>query len=266
MSALLTVRNAQVHYLNVIEAVRDVSITVEQGQIVALLGANGAGKSTLLKAVSNVLYPEQGKLIHGALEFDGRDIAGLRADEIVRAGLLHVPEGRRLFDRMTVQENVLLGAHTRDHSEARAALEEVYELFPRMHDKREMLAGLLSGGEQQIVAIARALVGKPRLLMLDEPSLGLAPQIIDTIFEAVIKLNREQGISILFVEQNAKLALQVAQYAYIMENGRIVLDGPAQTLISNPDIQEFYLGHGSGGQRKSLRELKHYKRRKRWLS
>lgn len=266
MSALLEVRNVQIFYHDVIEAVRDVSISVQEGQIVALLGANGAGKSTLLKAISNVLYPEQGELIHGSIKFGGHDIGRLRANDIVRAGLVHVPEGRRLFDRMTVQENVLLGAHTRSDAEAKRAAEEVYELFPRVKDKRHAIAGLLSGGEQQMVAIARALVGKPRMLMLDEPSLGLAPQIIDVIFETVVRLNRERGISILFVEQNAKLALQACEYAYIMENGRIVLDGRSEVLEGNPDIQEFYLGHAAGGKRKSLRELKHYKRRKRWLS
>ena len=266
MKELLLVRNAQIFYHEVIEAVRDVSIVVPQGKIVALLGANGAGKSTLLKAISNVLYPEQGKLIHGAIEFDGRNVTELRANEIVGAGLLHVPEGRRLFENMTVEENVLMGAYTLEEREARHGLEFIYALFPRVKEMRRTLAGLLSGGEQQMVAIGRALIGKPKLLMLDEPSLGLAPQIIRTIFDAVVRLNREQGLSILFVEQNAKLALEMAHYAYIMENGRIVLDGLSQDLLHNPDIQEFYLGHGAGGQRKSLRDLKHYKRRKRWLA
>lgn len=266
MTALLEVGNAQVFYNDAIEAVRDVSLTVRAGQIVALLGANGAGKSTLLKAISNVLYPEDGCLVNGRILFDGRDVTQIRADQIVRTGLIHVPEGRRLFETMTVEENVMMGAYTLPGARQQERLAYVYELFPRVKEKRRSVAGLLSGGEQQMVAIGRALIGQPRLLMLDEPSLGLAPLIIDDIFQAVRQLNKETNLSILFVEQNAKLALEVAEYAYIMENGRIVLDGAANTLAKNQDIQEFYLGQGTDGLRKSLRDIKHYKRRKRWLS
>lgn len=266
MSPLLSVTNAQIFYNDAIEAVRDVSLNVEQGQIVALLGANGAGKSTLLKAISNVLYPEDGRVIHGTIKFDGRDVTHYSADEIVRAGIVHVPEGRRLFDTMTVEENVLMGAYTTPPPEVREALAGVYSLFPRVAELRHTTAGLLSGGEQQMVAIARALVARPRLLMLDEPSLGLAPQIVSVIFEVVARLNREQGLSILFVEQNAAIALAAAQYAYVMESGRIVLDGAAEAIASNADIKEFYLGYSQHGTRKSYRDVKHYKRRKRWLS
>ena len=266
MSAMLEVTNAQVLYNDVIEAVRDVSLVVPKGKIVALLGANGAGKSTLLKAISNVLYPEDGRLVNGRIHFEGMDLTRTPADQIVRAGLVAVPEGRRLFQTMTVEENVLLGAYTLKGAQIQERLTYVYALFPRIKEKRRNTAGLLSGGEQQMVAIGRALIGSPRLLMLDEPSLGLAPMIIEDIFKAVQQLNKESGLSILFVEQNAKLALEVAEYAYIMENGRIVLDGPAKVLSQNQDIQEFYLGQSADGQRKSLRDLKHYKRRKRWLS
>ena len=263
---MLEVTNVQVFYSDAIEAVRDVSLAVPKGKLVALLGANGAGKSTLLKAISNVLYPEDGRLVNGRIVFDGLDLTQTQADRIVRAGLVHVPEGRRLFQTMTVEENVLMGAYTLPSAQLQERLDYVYGLFPRVKEKRRGIAGLLSGGEQQMVAISRALIGSPRLLMLDEPSLGLAPMIVDDIFRAVRQLNRDTGLSILFVEQNAKLALEVAEYAYIMENGRVVLDGAAQDLAKNQDIQEFYLGQGADGRRRSMRDLKHYKRRKRWLS
>ncbi len=266
MSALLNVTNVQIFYNDAIEAVRDVSLDVPAGRIIALLGANGAGKSTLLKAISNVLYPEDGRVIHGTIAFDGKDVTRYSANQIVRAGIVHVPEGRRLFETMTVEENVLLGAHTIPAAEVSNALERVYALFPRIHERRHGAAGLLSGGEQQMVALARALVAKPRLLLLDEPSLGLAPQIIKMIFDTVRRLNTEQGLSILFVEQNAALALELADYAYIMENGRIVLDGPAPEIARNADVKEFYLGYSQHGARKSYHAVKHYKRRKRWLS
>lgn len=266
MTGTLEVLNVQVFYSEVIEAVRDVSLRVDAGRIVALLGANGAGKSTLLKAISNVLYPEEGKLIHGSIRFEGQDLTPRNADQIVAAGIVQVPEGRRLFETMTVEENLKLGGYTLSAPDLSEGLERVYELFPRVREKRHTMAGLLSGGEQQMVAIGRALVGKPRLLILDEPSLGLAPQIIRDIFDTVVRLNAEDGLSILFVEQNARLALEISEFAYVMENGRVVLDGPSKDLMNNADIQEFYLGQAGGGHRKSLRDVKHYKRRKRWLA
>ena len=247
---MLQLTNVQIMYDRAIEAVRDVSLTVETGTIVALLGSNGAGKSTLLKAISNVLYPEEGEVLHGDIRFDGADLLGLPADEIVRRGIVHVPEGRRLFPLMSVEENLMMGGF----------------LFPRLKDRRTAVAGYLSGGEQQMAAIGRALMSKPKLLMLDEPSLGLAPQIIDQIFETIIALNRDEGMSILLVEQNASLALDIASYGYIVENGRVVLDGPSQRIAGNDDVKEFYLGFSEAGAKKNYREVKHYKRRKRWLS
>jgi len=263
---MLQLTNVQIMYDRAIEAVRDVSLTVERGQIVALLGSNGAGKSTLLKAISNVLYPEEGEVLHGEIALEGESMLALSADEIVRAGVLQVPEGRRLFPLMTVEENLTMGAFLRTRSQVAAGLEQVYALFPVLKERRGSVAGYLSGGEQQMVAVGRALMGEPRLLMLDEPWLGLAPQIIDQIFKTIVALNRERQLSILLVEQNAALALEVADYGYIMENGRVVLDGPAKQIAGNEDVKEFYLGYAEGGERKTYREVKHYKRRKRWLS
>ena len=266
MSSGLEVSNVQVFYHDVIEAVRDVSLRVDKGRVVALLGANGAGKSTLLKAISAILYPEDGRLIHGSIRFDGADLTTRNADQIVEAGIVHVPEGRRLFQTMSTEENLRLGGYLLGPAALDEGMERVYALFPRLRDKRRLMAGLLSGGEQQMVAIGRALIGRPRLLILDEPSLGLAPQIVEDIFGIVQRLNAEQGLSILFVEQNARLALAVSEYAYVMENGRVVLDGPSAELAQNADIREFYLGQSGSGERKSLRDQKHYKRRKRWLA
>ncbi|SMF04549.1 amino acid/amide ABC transporter ATP-binding protein 2, HAAT family [Tistlia consotensis] len=263
---MLTLTNVQILYDRAIEAVRDVSLQVGAGQIVALLGSNGAGKTTILKAISNVLYPEDGEVLHGEISLEGADLKRLPADEIVRRGIVHVPEGRRLFPLMTVEENLAMGGFLRDRGELSAGLDRVYGLFPRLKERRRYVAGYLSGGEQQMVAIGRALVAGPKLLMLDEPSLGLAPQIIDLIMETVVALNREQGMAILLVEQNAALALEVAHYGYIVENGRVVLDGPAERIARNEDVKEFYLGCSEGGERKNYREVKHYKRRKRWLS
>lgn len=263
---MLQLTNVQIMYDRAIEAVRDVSLTVESGTIVALLGSNGAGKSTLLKAISNVLYPEEGEVLHGEIRFDTEDLLKQPADEIVRRGIVHVPEGRRLFPLMTVEENLTMGGFLKTRADLSADLERVYALFPRLKERRSATAGYLSGGEQQMAAIGRALMAKPKLLMLDEPSLGLAPQIIDQIFETIIALNREEGMAILLVEQNAALALDIASYGYIVENGRVVLDGPAQRIAGNEDVKEFYLGFSEGGARKNFREVKHYKRRKRWLS
>jgi len=262
---VLTMSNVQVLYDKAIEAIRDVSMTVESGRIVALLGSNGAGKSTLLKAVSGVLSQEEGEVVGGSIQLDGVAISGLSARDVVEKGCVQAPEGRALFATLTVEENLVMGAFTRPRAEARETLEKIYGLFPRVRERRSQIAGYLSGGEQQMVAIGRALMARPRLLMLDEPSLGLAPQIVDTIFETVIKLNAEEGLTVLLVEQNAQLALQVASYGYVIENGRIVLDGPTEQLRANSEVQEFFLGLSSG-HRKSMRDIKHYRRRKRWLS
>ncbi len=262
---MLSLANVQVLYGRAIEAVRDVSLAVEAGAIVALLGSNGAGKSTLLKAISGVLHQEDGEIVGGTVTFLGEEIGAARPDDIVRRGLIQVPEGRALFATLTVEENLLMGGFTRRGGEVAEGLERIYGLFPRVRERRHEIAGYLSGGEQQMVAIGRALMGRPRLLMLDEPSLGLAPQIVDDIFETVTRLNREEQLTVLLIEQNAQLALEVASFGYIIENGRIVLDGPAEKLRANGDVQEFYLGM-SGGERRSMRDVKHYKRRKRWLS
>jgi len=263
---MLAVTNIQIMYDKVIEAVRDVSLTVEAGQIVALLGSNGAGKSTLLKAISNVLYPEKGEILNGEIRFRDTQVARLAADEIVRSGIVHIPEGRRLFPLMTVEENLLVGGFLNTRVEVTEGLDYIYGLFPRLKERRHSTSGYLSGGEQQMVAVGRALISRPKLLMLDEPSLGLAPQIIDQIFETIVDLNQKEGMAILLVEQNANLALEIAHYAYIMENGRIVLDGEAAQIAGNNDVKEFYLGYSEKGSRKSFRDIKHYKRRKRWLS
>lgn len=262
---MLTLKNVQVLYDRAIEAVRDVSMQVETGSIVALLGSNGAGKSTILKAISGVLYQEDGEIVSGSVLLGDSVISGGTPGSIIRKGLIQVPEGRALFATLTVEENLLMGGFTRSRGEVQEGLERIYQMFPRVKERRTQTAGYLSGGEQQMVAVGRALMGRPRLLMLDEPSLGLAPQIVDGIFDAIIGLNKDEGLTVLLVEQNAQLALQVASYGYIMENGRIVLDGASQKLLSNDDVQEFYLGF-SGGERKSMRDVKHYKRRKRWLS
>ena len=266
MASILTLANIQVFYDRAIEALRDISIDISEGAIVALLGSNGAGKSTVLKAISGVLDREDGEIRGGIVRLDGQDISRWSADRIVSRGLVQVPEGRALFATLTVEENLLMGGYTRDRGEVRNALARVYDLFPRVKERRNQISGYLSGGEQQMVAIGRALMAQPRILMLDEPSLGLAPQIVDGIFDTIVRLNTEQKLTVLLVEQNAQLALSVASYGYIMENGRIVLDGPSARLQANPDVQEFYLGFGDAGERKSMRNVKHYKRRKRWLS
>jgi branched-chain amino acid transport system ATP-binding protein len=262
---MLAVTNVQILYDRAIEAVRDVSMTVEKGRIVALLGANGAGKSTLLKAISGVLSQEDGEIVGGAIHLDGATISTLSARAVVERGCVQVPEGRALFATLTVEENLVMGGFTRTRAEVGDGLDKVYALFPRVKERRRQIAGYLSGGEQQMVAVGRALMAQPRLIMLDEPSLGLAPQIVDSIFETVVRLNRDEGLTVLLVEQNAQLALEVASYGYLIENGRIVLDGPSAKLRANSEVQEFYLGLSAGG-RKSMRDVKHYRRRKRWLS
>lgn len=262
----LSVHNIQIVYGGAIEAVRDVSLEVRPGQIVALLGSNGAGKSTVLKAISGVLDAEDGVIEKGSIQLFGEAVERAGAPSIVQRGMVQVPEGRRLFGTLTVEENLVVGAHLRSRSELEATRDYVFGLFPRVADKRRQTAGYLSGGEQQMVAIGRALMSKPRLLALDEPSLGLAPLIVAEIFASIEKLRATEGLTILLVEQNASRALAIADYAYIMENGRVVLDGTGEKLRANADVREFYLGLSTQAGRTSMKDVKHYKRRKRWLS
>ena len=264
---LLAVNNIEVIYDHVILVLKGVSLQVPEGGIVALLGANGAGKSTTLKAISGLLRTERGEVTKGSIELAGEAIHHRPPDEIVRRGVVQVMEGRRVFEHLTVEENLLAGAYTRRDGEgARRDLERVYAYFPRLTQRRTVMAGYISGGEQQMLAIGRALMARPRLMLLDEPSMGLAPMLVAEIFEIVGRLNREEGVAVLLAEQNATMALRVARYGYVMENGRIVLDGDARTISENEDIKEFYLGLSGVGQRKSYRDVKHYRRRKRWLS
>lgn len=263
---MLAIRNLQVVYGGSVEAVRDVSLEVPAGRIVALLGSNGAGKSTVLKAISQVLDAEDGEIEKGTIALEGHPIHDVSTDRIVRMGLVQVPEGRRLFGTLSVEENLVVGAHLQSRAALAESREFVFRLFPKLLDRRDQIAGYLSGGEQQMVAIGRALMSRPRLLALDEPSLGLAPKVVAEIFAAIRRLRDDTRVTILLVEQNATRALAIADYAYIMENGRIVLDGTPQALVRNADVREFYLGLSSQSGRISMRDVKHYKRRKRWLS
>jgi branched-chain amino acid transport system ATP-binding protein len=264
---LLTVNNIEVIYDHVILVLKGVSLQVREGGIVALLGANGAGKSTTLKAVSGLLRTERGEVTKGAVEFLGSAIQTRDPADIVRRGVVQVMEGRHVFEHLTVEENLLTGAYTRRNGQTVGDdLERVYGYFPRLKDRRAVRSGYVSGGEQQMLAIGRALMARPRLMLLDEPSMGLAPMLVQEIFEIVSRLNREEKVAVLLAEQNASIALSFAQYAYVMESGRIVLDGDAATISDNEDVKEFYLGLSGVGQRKSYRDVKHYRRRKRWLS
>jgi branched-chain amino acid transport system ATP-binding protein len=263
---LLRLNNVEVIYDRVILVLKGLSLEVPEGKIVALLGANGAGKSTTLKAISGLLKSEDGEVTDGSIELRGRPIHRLDPADIVRLGVFQVMEGRRVFEHLTVEENLRAGAHTRGRANLKPDLELVYHYFPRLLQRRQGKAGYLSGGEQQMLAIGRALMAKPKLVMLDEPSLGLSPLLVQEVFGIIQRINRQEGITILLVEQNARLALSVADYAYLMESGRIVLDGEPERLRDNEDVKEFYLGLGEMGQRKSYRDVKHYKRRKRWLS
>lgn len=263
---LLALRNIQVVYNGAIEAVRDVSLEVPAGRIVTLLGSNGAGKSTVLKAISAVLHAEDGKVEKGSILWQGQAIEKASAHAIVGQGLVQVPEGRRLFGTLTVEENLVVGAHLHSRAQLEETRQFVYELFPRLADRRTQIAGYLSGGEQQMVAIGRALMSRPKLLALDEPSLGLAPLVVTEIFRTIEKLRDQTGLTILLVEQNASRALAIADYGYIMENGRVVLDGSAEALSRNSDVREFYLGMSTQQGRTHMKDVKHYKRRKRWLS
>ena len=264
---LLAVNNIEVIYNRVVLVLKGVSLTVPERGIVALLGANGAGKSTSLKAISNLLRAERGEVTKGTITFAGARIDNGDASAVVRRGLIQVMEGRHCFEHLTVEENLLTGAYTRGDGRGAVAadLDRVYEYFPRLKERRHAQAGYTSGGEQQMVALGRALMAKPRLVLLDEPSLGLAPQLVEEIFAIVARLNAETGVGFLVAEQNTNIALRYAGYGYILENGRVVMDGAAAALRENEDVKEFYLGLSASG-RKSYREVKFYRRRKRWLA
>jgi len=266
---MLRLNNIEVIYSDVIQVLRGVSMQVPDGEIIALLGANGAGKTTTLRAISGLLRTQEGEVTRGNIDFGGQRIDPLRPEEIVRLGIVQVLEGRRLFQHLTVEENLLLGAVARgsaiSRSVANQELEQVYFYFPRLKDLRKRVSGYLSGGEQQMLVIGRGLMAHPKVMLLDEPSLGLAPLLVQEIFEEIKKMSDQEGMAIILVEQNARVALKIADFAYVMENGRVVLDGPAKQLSENEDIKEFYLGLTQVGERKSYRDVKHYKRRKRWL-
>lgn len=263
---MLSVNNVEVIYSSVILVLRGVSFSVGDGQIVSLLGPNGAGKSTTLKAISGLLRGENGEITRGSVTWHNERLDTLTAEDIVGRGLIQVIEGRPLFRHLTVEENLITGAMAYQGARhAKQDLEQVFHFFPRLRDMRKRVSGYLSGGEGQMLVIGRALMGHPKLIMLDEPSLGLAPMLVEEIFAIVRKIREESGVGVLLVEQNARAALAIADHGYVMENGRIVLDGPAAQLRDNEDIKEFYLGLNQMGERKSYREVKHYKRRKRWL-
>jgi branched-chain amino acid transport system ATP-binding protein len=264
---VLELKNVEVIYDQVILVLRGLSLTVDEREVVAVLGSNGAGKSTMLKAISGLLPSEDGEISQGEVVYGGQRIDRRDAADIVRLGICQVMEGRRVFEHLTAEENLRAGAHTRGrvNGSLGADLDLVYSYFPRLQERRRQTAGYLSGGEQQMLAIGRALMAHPKLLMLDEPSLGLAPKLVAEIFEIIKRLNVELGTTIVVVEQNARRALEVADRGYVMEQGRIVLDGPAKELAQNPDVQEFYLGLSESGERRNYRNVKHYKRRKRWL-
>ena len=268
---VLEVNNIEVVYNKVVQVLRGLSLDVPRGQIVALLGSNGAGKSTTLKAVSGLLALGDGEVEAGRIVFDGAPTERLAPQQLVRRGLSHVMEGRRVFEDLTVEENLVAATYAltgrTGAAPASRNFDDVYAYFPRLHERRSGRAGYLSGGEQQMLAIGRALIAQPTLMLLDEPSLGLSPKLVEEIFTIIARINREQGVSMLLVEQNAAVAFAVASYGYIMETGRIVIDGPTERLMREQDVREFYLGMGgSEGEAKSYRDVKHYKRRKRWLS
>jgi len=264
---MLAINNIEVVYDRVILVLKGVSVDVRPGTVTTLLGANGAGKTTTLKAISGVLHSERGEVTKGTIQFGDRRIDGMRAHDVTRLGLVQVFEGRRVFEHLTAEENLIAGGHVQKEGAAvKRGIELVYSYFPRLRERRHQQSGYLSGGEQQMLAIGRALMSQPKVVLLDEPSLGLAPMLVEEIFGIVGRLVKQEGLSVLLVEQNATMALAVADHGYVMENGRIVLEGPADKLRDNSDIKEFYLGLNEGGARKSYRDTKHYKRRKRWLS
>ncbi|MBP8169707.1 MAG: ABC transporter ATP-binding protein [Azonexus sp.] len=263
----LSIKNIEVIYDHVILVLKGVSLNVPKGKIVALLGANGAGKSTTLKAISNLLHAERGDVTKGSVEYKGERIDQLTPNDLVKRGVIQVMEGRHCFGHLTIEENLLTGAYTRaiSRGELKDSLEKVYHYFPRLKTRRTSQAGYTSGGEQQMCAIGRALMAKPEMILLDEPSMGLAPQIVEEIFEIVKDLNSRENVSFLLAEQNTMVALRYADFGYILENGRVVMEGDAEELRTNEDVKEFYLGLSSG-ERKSFKDVKHYRRRKRWLS
>ena len=263
---ILSVNNIEVIYDHVILVLKGVSLDVPKGGIVALLGANGAGKTTTLKAISNLLHAERGDVTKGSIIFDQAEVQDLSPNELVRRGCIQVMEGRHCFGHLTIEENLLTGAFTRRDGAAaiRRDLDLVYGYFPKLRERKDSLAGYTSGGEQQMCAIGRALMSRPKMILLDEPSMGLAPQIVEEIFEIVKNLNEKEGVSFLLAEQNTNMALRFARYGYILENGRVVMDGEAKSLADNEDVKEFYLGFSAGGRR-SFRDVKSYRRRKRWL-
>ena len=263
---MLRLNNIEVTYLNVIRVLHGVSLDVEDGSIIALLGANGAGKSTTLKAISGLLRVEEGEVTDGSIEWNGEKIDKKSAEEIGKLGIIQALEGRRVFGHLSAEENLLVGAyHRRDRRAVKEDLAMVYEYFPRLKDMRRNTGGYLSGGEQQMLVIGRAMMATPKLMMLDEPSLGLAPLLVEEIYDIIRRFNTEHKTSVLLVEQNVRIALSIAHYGYVMENGRVVLDGSADFLKNNEDVKEFYMGLSAVGAKKSYRAVKHYKRRKRWL-
>lgn len=260
---MLKLNNIEVNYLNVILVLRGVSLEVSEGSIVAVLGANGAGKTTMLKAISGLLHIEEGRVTRGNITFNDHQIEKMSPQEIAKLGIIQVLEGRRVLEHLTTEENLRVGGSI--HGNAKKSLEIVYSYFPMLKRVKNSMSGYLSGGEQQMLVMGRALMGRPKLMLLDEPSLGLAPLVVKEIFRVIQRINQEERTSIILVEQNAPIALNIAHYGYVMENGRIVLDGPSEHLINNEDVKEFYLGLTEIGKKKSYREVKHYKRRKRWL-
>ncbi len=263
---MLRLNNIEVTYLNVIRVLHGVSMEVGDGAIIALLGANGAGKTTTLKAVSGLLHVEEGEVTDGSIDWNGERIDRKPAQDIAKLGIIQALEGRRVFGHLTAEENMVVGAHYRkDRAAVKKDLEMVYHYFPRLKDVRHNIGGYLSGGEQQMLVIGRAMMAAPKLMLLDEPSLGLAPMLVEEIYNIINRFNKEMKTSILLVEQNVRIALAVADYGYVMENGRVVLDGTAEFLRDNEDVKEFYMGLSAVGTKKSYREIKHYKRRKRWL-
>lgn len=267
MENLLEVNNIEVVYNDIVQVLRGVSLNVPKGKIVSLLGTNGAGKTTTLRAISGLLKPENGETKEGHITFKGVDTTQMLGTDIVKLGAVMVPEGRRVFKHLTVNENILVGSITRKEGSKRIKEDNelMYRHFPRLSKVTNRMAGYSSGGEQQMIAIARALMASPEMLMLDEPSLGLAPLLVKEIFDNIEKINKELNTTILVVEQNAKVALRISDYAYIMESGKIVLEGPSEELQNNPDVKEFYMGITKGGGRKSFKDVKSYKRRKRWM-
>jgi branched-chain amino acid transport system ATP-binding protein len=264
---ILSLNNVEVIYDDVILVLKGMSLEVHEGQIVALLGANGAGKSTTLKAISGLLKGEEGEVTDGSISYMGQPIDTVDPEKRVSMGIFQVMEGRRVFDDLNVDENLYAGAHTRkSRTDVKKDMQMVFEYFPRLTDRRHTLAGYLSGGEQQMLAIGRALMARPKLMLLDEPSLGLAPLLVKEIFGIIDRINKEEGTTILLVEQNARVALSIADYGYIMENGKIVMDDPVDKLKENEDVKEFYLGLSKVGDKRSYRDVKHYRRRKRWIS